>query len=253
MRRHEGKVALCAGSATGIGAGCALHLAQEGATVVVGDVNMEGAQKTVDEIVAGGGQALAVEFDIAETESVKALVNRTVEHYGRLDLLHVNATDRKLNLEDFDALSTDVGVFDRIITVSLRGHLLCSKYAIPEMLKLRAGSIVFTSSDAAKYPSVSKMTYHIAKAGLNMLMRHVALRWGKEGIRANCVSPGLTMTENVLRNTTSEWREQQLASVPSERLGSVDDVASLVSFLLSTEAAWINGQVVTVNGGQLMY
>jgi NAD(P)-dependent dehydrogenase (short-subunit alcohol dehydrogenase family) len=253
MRRHEGKVALCAGSATGMGAAAALRLAAEGAKVVVADVNVDAAQKLVDQIAAGGGEGLAAALDIVEEDSVREVVGRTVERFGRLDVMHVNATDRKLNRQDYDVVTTDLAVFDRMHAVSLRGHLLCSRVAIPEMLKAGGGSIVYTSSDAGKTSAPSRMSYYIAKAGLNGLMRHVATRWGREGIRANCICPGVILTDAVLINTSEEERETMRARVPSPRLGEVDDIAALVAFLLSDEAGWINGQAISVDGGSVMF
>jgi NAD(P)-dependent dehydrogenase (short-subunit alcohol dehydrogenase family) len=253
MGRYDGKVALCAGSATGMGAETALRLGGEGAKVVIGDVNLEGAQKVADQIIAGGGQAAAFTFDIAEPDSVKALIDQTVGRFGGLDVMHVNATDRKLNRQDYDVVSTDLAVFDRMHTVSLRGHLLCTRFAIPEMLKRGGGAICYTSSDAGKTAAPQRMSYYIAKAGLNGLMRHVAIRWGKEGIRANTVCPGIIMTDAVKINTTEEFRAEALERVPSTRLGNVQDIAAAVAFLLSDEAGWINGQAVSVDGGSVMH
>jgi NAD(P)-dependent dehydrogenase (short-subunit alcohol dehydrogenase family) len=253
MRRHEGKVALCAGSATGMGAETALRLGREGAKVVIGDVNLASAQKVIDQIAAEGGDGLAATFDIADPVSVEALISQTVERFGRLDVMHVNATDRKLNLKDGDAVSTELEVFDRMHAVSLRGHLLCTRFAVPQMLKIGGGAIVYTSSNAGKTTNATRMAYAVAKAGLNGLMRHVATRWGADGIRANAICPGVIMTEAVLINTTVEFREQQRKRVPSPRLGNVQDIAALVAFLLSDEAGWINGQAISVDGGSLMY
>jgi NAD(P)-dependent dehydrogenase (short-subunit alcohol dehydrogenase family) len=253
-RRHEGKVALCAGSATGMGAETAQRLALEGAKVVVGDVQLQSAQQLVERIKADGGEALALEFDIAREESVRGLVAQTAERFGRLDLMHVNATDRQLNRQDYDVVTTDLAVFDRMHTVSLRGHLLCSRFAIPEMLKGGGGAIVYTSSDAGKTAAPSRMSYYIAKAGLNGLMRHVAVRWGREGIRANSICPGIILTDAVMINTSEAERDEMRARVPSRRLGKVQDIAALVSFLLSDEeAGWINGQAVSVDGGSVTH
>ena len=246
------KVVVCAGSATGIGAETALRLAKEGARVVIGDVNLAAAQALVDQIAAAGGQGLAAEFDIVEPESVRALVASAVAHFGGLDAMHVNATDRQRNREDFDLLGTELEVFDRVHTVSLRGHLLCSRFGLPEILKRGGGSIVYTSSDSGKTPANVRMSYGIAKAGLNALMRHVAFRYGREGIRANTVSPGLVFTDAMIRNTTEEERVQMAAKIPSTRPGAPADIAGVVAFLMSDDARYINGQAISVNGGALM-
>jgi NAD(P)-dependent dehydrogenase (short-subunit alcohol dehydrogenase family) len=246
------KVVLCAGSATGIGAETALRLAEEGARVVIGDVNLAGAQAVIDKIQEGGGEGLAVEFDIAEPDSVRALVAKAVARFGGLDGMHVNATDRKRNNEDFDLLTTELDVFDRVHTVSLRGHLLCAKAGLPEILKRGGGAIVFTSSDSGKSPANVRMSYGIAKAGLNAMMRHIAFRYGRDGIRANTVSPGVVFTDAMIRNTTPEERVQMTAKIPSTRPGAPADIAGVVAFLLSDDARYINGQAISVNGGALM-
>jgi NAD(P)-dependent dehydrogenase (short-subunit alcohol dehydrogenase family) len=251
-RRFEGKVAFCAGSATGMGAATALRLAAEGAKVMIGDVNVAGAQTVIDQIVAHGGQGAAVSLDIVDEVSVTAAIAETVARFGGLDVMHVNATDRQSNRQDFDLLSTDLAVFDRMHAVSLRGHMLCARAAIPEMLKRGGGAFVHTSSDAAKSAAPSRMSYYITKAGLNAMTRHVATRWGREGIRSNAICPGTILTDAVMINTSEAERAKSLATVPSPRLGSVDDIATLVAFLLSDEAGWINGQAVSVNGGGLM-
>jgi len=253
MRRHEGKVAVCAGSATGMGAETALRLGREGAKVVIGDVNLDGALKVVDQIVGEGGEAAAFAFDIAEEASVQALIEGAVGRFGRLDLMHVNATDRTLNTQDGDALSTELAVFDRMLAVGLRGHLLCTRFAIPEMLKTGGGAIVYTSSNAGKTAAPSRMSYYVMKAGLNGLMRHVATRWGREGVRANAICPGIILTDAVLINTSEAEREKMRKRLPSPRLGSVQDIAALVAFLLSDEAEWINGQAVSIDGGSVTH
>ena len=252
MGRHDGKVAVCAGSATGMGAETALRLGREGAKVVIGDLNLAGAEGVVGQIQAGGGEAIAVSFDICEEDSVNALVAAAVARFGRLDLMHVNATDRKMNRQDRDALNTELAVFDRMIAVSLRGHLLCTRAAIPEMLKAGGGAIVYTSSNISKVPGPERISYQVAKSGLNGLMRHVAKRWGPEGVRANAITPGLILTDAVMINTSEAEREMLRARVPSTRLGSEQDIAALVAFLLSDEAGWINGQALSIDGGSVM-
>jgi NAD(P)-dependent dehydrogenase (short-subunit alcohol dehydrogenase family) len=253
MGVHAGKVAVCAGSATGMGAESAFRLAVEGAKVVIGDVNLEAAQAVVDRIRAAGGEAVAEKFDIVDEAQVNALIQGAAERYGGLDLMHVNAADLSIVRRDKDALSTDLAVFDRSIEVGLRGHLLCTRAAIPLMLQRGKGSIVYTSSDAAKTAAPIQMSYYVMKAGLNGLMRHVAIRWGKEGIRANAVCPGVVLTETVKRNMNEAMLEAAQQRVPSPRLGQGEDIANLVSFLLSDQAEWINGQAVSIDGGSVMH
>jgi NAD(P)-dependent dehydrogenase (short-subunit alcohol dehydrogenase family) len=250
--RHAGKVAVSAGGATGIGAGVAQRLAAEGARVVIGDVNIEAAEALAERIRAEGGEATAQAFDITDEASVDALIQGATRRHGGLDLMHVNAADMRLLPNDRDALSIDLAVFDRTLEVALRGHLLCTRAAIPLMLERGGGAIVYTSSAASKLPARSRVAYGVAKSGLNGLMRHVATRWGPEGIRANAVCPGFIQT-GATRNIPDEMRAKMMRGLPSTRLGEVEDVAAMMSFLLSDEAEWINGQALNVDGGVVMY
>ncbi|MCB2047296.1 MAG: SDR family oxidoreductase [Novosphingobium sp.] len=251
--RHAGKVAVCVGSATGMGAQSAYRLAMEGARVIIGDINVEAAEILAQRIRGDGGKAEAERCDIVSEDEVNALIGGAAARHGGLDLMHVNAADLSLGPVDRDALSTDLAVFDRTLEVGLRGHLLCTRAAIPLMRERGKGAIVYTSSDAAKTGAPFQFSYYVAKAGLNGLMRHVATRWGKKGIRANAICPGLVLTETVLKTMSDEVRNAALNSVPFERLGSVDDIANLVAFLLSDESGWINGQAISIDGGSVMH
>ena len=251
--RHAGKTAVCVGSATGMGAQSAYQLAIEGARVVIGDVNMDAAEVLAERIRAAGGEASAQACDITDEGQVEALIQGAARRFGGLDLMHVNAADLSLGPIDGDALSIDLPTFDRSIDVGLRGHLLCTRVAIPLMRERGKGSIVYTSSDAAKTAAPFQFSYYVTKAGLNALMRHVAARWGKKGIRANAICPGVILTETVLRTMSDEMRANALQSVKSPRLGTVEDIASLVSFLFSDEAEWINGQAISIDGGSVMH
>lgn len=253
MGRHTGKVAVCAGSATGMGAETAFRLATEGAAVTIGDVNLEAAQALVERIKAAGGDAVAEAFDIADEASVNTLIQGAARRHGGLDIMHVNAADLRVVRKDGDALTTDLAVFDRSVDVNLRGHLLCTRAAIPLMLERGRGAIVYTSSAASKTAAPTLMSYYVTKAALNGLMRHVATRWGPEGIRANAICPGVVLTETVKRNMNAAVIEASLKHLASPRLGQVEDIAALVAFLLSDEAEWINGQAVSIDGGSVMH
>jgi NAD(P)-dependent dehydrogenase (short-subunit alcohol dehydrogenase family) len=253
MGIHAGKVAVCAGSATGMGAETAFRLAEEGAKVVVGDVNIEAAEALVERIRAAGGEAAAQAFDIVDEVQVNELIQGAVDRYGGLDLMHVNAADLRVVRRDGDALTTDLETFDRSLDVGLRGHLLCTRAALPLMLKRGKGAIVYTSSAAAKSASPTQMSYYVMKAGVNALMRHVAVRWGKEGIRANAICPGMVLTETIRRNMNETVLDEARRRLPSPRLGEPQDIANLVNFLLSDQAEWINGQAVSIDGGSIMY
>jgi NAD(P)-dependent dehydrogenase (short-subunit alcohol dehydrogenase family) len=250
--RHQGKVAVCVGSATGMGAETAARLASEGAKVVIGDVNLAAAEKLVETIAAAGGEAAALICNIAEEASVDALIEGVVSRFGGLDIMHVNAALTGQSSGDGDALEIALSEYDRRMDVNLRGHLLCTRAAIPFMQKRGKGSIVYTSSNASKTSAPSQMIYYISKAALNGLMRHVAKRWGPEGIRANAICPGVVQTDRLLASWDDAKFAAALARTHSPRLGKPQDVAALVSFLLSDEAEWINGQALSIDGGSVM-
>lgn len=252
MRGLKGKVAVIAGGATGIGAATAVRLADEGAAVIVGDINAKDAESVAARISAAGGRALAVQFDIADDASVRNLVGTAVETYGGLDLIHVNAADLSLCARDTDAVDVSLEIFDRTIAVDLRGHLLCTRHAVPALLKRGGGAIVYTSSGAAFVGEAERVSYAVAKAGINALMRHVASRWGKLGIRANAIAPGFVLTEGAMAQVPEDIRTALLAAGRSPRLGKAEDIAAMVAMLMSDDGEWINGQVVSVDGGITM-
>ena len=136
-----------------------------------------------------------------------------VDEFGGLDSMHANAADlsEECIMQDSDAVDVDLGVFDRTITVNLRGHLLCTRHAIPLMLERGGGTIVYTSSAAGHVGEPQRPSYGISKSGINALMRHVSSRWGREGIRANCVAPGMVLTKTIRDNSDQEFREFALS------------------------------------------
>ncbi len=252
MRGLKGKVAIVAGGATGIGAATAERLAEHGARIVVGDINIAGAEALVARINASGGEARAVRFDISDDESVGALVAAAVETYGGLDAIHVNAADLSLCAKDPDVLALDLAIFDRTIAINLRGHLLCTRHAVPELLKRGGGSIVYTSSGAAFVGEAERVSYAISKAGINALMRHVASRWGKENIRSNAIAPGLVLTDGAKSNIPPDVQAMLIQQGRSPRLGVPTDIAAMAVYLMSDDGVWINGQVISVDGGITM-
>ncbi|MBF0662400.1 MULTISPECIES: SDR family NAD(P)-dependent oxidoreductase [unclassified Rhodococcus (in: high G+C Gram-positive bacteria)] len=246
------KVVLIAGAATGLGADSAHRLAREGARVVVGDIDAEGAERTAASIRATGGEATAAQFDISDDDSVRALVASTVDGYGGLDAVHINAGDMSAVTKDSDVVSIDLDVWDRTVAVNLRGHMLVTRHTVPLLLERGGGAIVYTSSIASFTGDPQRPAYSATKAGINALARHVASRWGREGIRANAVTPGLILTDEIREGAPPDLLAGMLARTRSTRLGEAADVSSMVAYLMSDDGSWINGQVVNVDGGTVL-
>src|SRR5215469_11653701 len=215
MRGLKDKVAIIAGAATGIGKVTAVKLGEQGVQLVLGDINVAGIDAVAAAITAAGGKAVTARCDIADDASVKAMVDLAVKTYGGLDFMYANAADLGAILSDTDAVDVPLEIFDRTIAVNLRGHLLCTRHAVPEMLKRGGGAIVYTSSAAAYGGEPGRVAYAISKSCINALMRHVASRWGKEGIRANAVAPGYVVTE---ARTSSMPTESHTLNMMKERM-----------------------------------
>jgi len=240
-----------AGGAGGIGTATSTRLAEEGAKVVVGDVNEAAAKEVADRINANGGTAVAVQFDVADDDSVGALVSAAVDAFGGVDLCHANAADLSVPviMGDTDAVDVDLDIWDRTMQVNLRGFLLCTRHVIPQLLERGGGAIVYTSSAAAFVGEPARPSYAAAKSGVNALMRHVASKWGKQRIRANAVAPGLVVSDEMSEVIPKEMQERTLKGTRSWRLGHPTDIAAMVAFLLSADGEWVNGQVISVDGG----
>ncbi|QIX52658.1 SDR family oxidoreductase [Rhodococcus sp. DMU1] len=246
------KVVLVAGAATGLGADSARRLAQEGAAVVVGDIDGDGAERTAASIVELGGQAVGAQFDIADDRSVAELISTTVRTYGGLDAVHINAGDMGSVSRDTDIVDIDLAVWDRMIAVNLRGHMLVTRHSIPELLRRGGGALVYTSSIAAFTGDPQRPTYAATKAGINALARHVASRWGSQGLRANAIAPGLILTDEIREGASPEVLKTLIGRSRSTRPGRPRDVSAMVAYLMSDDGEWINGQVLNVDGGTVL-
>lgn len=253
LRGLTGKVAVVVGGATGIGAATALRLGDEGCRVVVGDIAAEAAEHTAHRIVTVGGTATHAGFDLADTNSVATLMDTATTTFGGIDLLFNVGADMGALRYDTDVVDIGFDVWDRVMAVNLRGYVAAMKCAIPQSLDRGGGAIVNMSSAAAFQGEPARPAYATAKAGIGALTRHVAARWGKDGIRCNAVAPGFTATDAI--RSVPQWPQPEagaLKRIRGNRVGDPDDIASLVAFLLSQEGEWINGQVINIDGGTVL-
>jgi NAD(P)-dependent dehydrogenase (short-subunit alcohol dehydrogenase family) len=251
MRGLHGKVVLVAGAATGIGAATATRLAEEGARVAVGDIDFDRAQETADAICRADGEAIAIRYDQSDESSIALLVRAVTDHYGALHGVHCNAADLRAEVlqRDRNVMNMSADLWAHLLKVNLIGFGLIVREALPHLLAAGGGGIVCTSSDAPELGMSSQPAYAVSKAGVNALVRHVASRWGKEGVRANAVAPGLVLSEKVAGDATPASLEKMLDSTRSPRLGEPADIAGAVTFLLSDDGAWVNGQIWGIDGG----
>jgi NAD(P)-dependent dehydrogenase (short-subunit alcohol dehydrogenase family) len=253
-RRLEGKVAIVVGGGRGIGRACAQRLASEGAAVVVGDILEPNARAAADTIVAGGEQAIGVAVDVAAEASIVALVEQAIEKYGRIDILHNNAADTRPEIlgEDTDVLAMTAERWDRTMAVNVRGPMLTCKHVLPHMLRHGSGSIINTSSASGLTGDLVRAAYAASKAALNSLTWSIATMYGKQGIHCNAVAPGLILSERHQSDDPSATA-LALAHHLTTRVGHPADIAAAVAFLASDDAAFISGQVLSVDGGLLVH
>lgn len=250
MRGLSGKVGIVAGGGRGIGAATARRLAQEGAHVVIGDLMGEWAREVAEDVVANGGKAVGVDLDGTRAESQAAIVAKAVETFGGLDFYHSNLAGGTEG--DIDALNCPVEVLEKSFAINTKSHFLATQAALPKIIERGGGAMIYTSSGAASGGAPWQVAYPMTKNAIHALARHVASKYGKQGIRANVICPGLVLTEAVKQHLTDEYVERGLKAIPHVRLGQPEDIAAAVTFLASEDGAWVNGQVWHVNGGAQM-
>jgi glucose 1-dehydrogenase len=247
-----GSVALVTGGGKGMGRATAIAFASAGAKVVVAEIDEAAGKETVAVIERAGGDAIFVAADVADSASVKAMVARTVEHYGKLDIAFNNAAIVCLPIK-IDQI--DEADWDRVIAVDQRSVFLCLKYEITQMLKQgTGGAIVSTASTNAIDPTPYLAPYNAAKAAVLSLSRTAALEYATQGIRVNALVPGSIMTP-MLANAFAEGPPNMEAHMRNysamKRIGDPEEIAQVVLFLCSDAASYVHGIDMVVDGGHL--
>ncbi|HUA95014.1 MAG TPA: SDR family NAD(P)-dependent oxidoreductase [Acidimicrobiales bacterium] len=249
--RLAGKVAVVTGGAGGIGGASAHAVAREGAAVAVVDVDRDGTDRVASEIEAAGGTAMPVVADLSREPEVVEAIGAVVQRFGRLDVLHNNAalTDSDFLQRDTPVAELEIDVWDRTLAVNLTSQMLTCKHAVPEMSRHGGGSIINMSSGASLKGDRTRTAYGVSKAGVNTLTLYVATAYGKLGIRANAIVPGLIITDAVRAHLDEPVLARLGKAVLTTHLGEPVDIAGVVVFLASEEARYITGQLIAVDGG----
>jgi NAD(P)-dependent dehydrogenase (short-subunit alcohol dehydrogenase family) len=252
MGQLNGLVAVVTGAASGIGRATAQLFANEGASVVVADVDEIGGLETIGLIEGTGGKAKFVMTDVANTTQVDNMVRVAVEAYGGVDILHANA-----GIDCVGELVKDMEdeEWERVIDVNLTGVFRCCRAAIPEIAKRGGGAIVITSSDMGLKPFKFCAAYAAAKAGLISLTRSLALECGVMGIRVNVVAPGETDTPMGLKALAGDPGVVAEAErwIPLGRMAEPMEIAQVVLFLASKASSYITGEVILADGGRILH
>ncbi len=245
MRLDE-RAAIVTGGAQGIGRAIAGRLAREGAAVVIADIQDEKGQAEAEAVGDAGGRATYVHADVCNPDQVAALVQHALDTYGRLDILVNNVGLTRDGL----LMMMSEGDWDTVLAVNLKSVFLASRAAVRTMMRQRSGRIINISSVAGLAGNAGQTNYAASKAGIVGFTKSLAKEVGPRGVTVNAVAPGYVPTD-LTRDLPKELVQEAVRLTPLGRLGTVDDVAGVVAFLASDDAAFITGQVLRVDGGMV--
>lgn len=243
------KVAIVTGGGQGIGEGICIKLAQEGAHIAIADLNLETANAVVDKVKTLGCKAIAIQTDVTSSASVNAMVQQVVSTLGTIDILVNNAGYVAPAMVPFIKETEDY--WNKVIAVCLNGVILCSRAVVDTMIEKKGGKIVNIASDAARVGQQGQAVYSGAKGGVVAFAKAIAKELARYNINVNCIAPGATNTP-AFQKAPQEMREAAAKMYPLRRVAEVEDIANAVSFLCSSEASFITGQIISVSGGYTM-
>jgi len=251
MKKHQGKVIVVTGAGRGLGRAYAERLSSEGARVAVAEIDAVAGAHAVEELRKNGMDSMFIETDVSSKEATEAMAARVLEKWGQIDGLVANAgLANSVGGRTYDEIT--VAQWDRIMEVNVRGTWLSCRAVAPYMQKRKNGSIVTVSSDTAAWGSPKLLHYVTSKGAVEAFTRAMARELGPDGVRINCVAPGLLNNE-ATAGVPEAKREWNIRNRAIQREGTTDDIVGLVSFLLSDEASFITGQLIVADGGLVFH
>lgn len=246
----SGKVAIITGSSRGIGRSIAIRMAQHGAKVVISSRKADACEKVADEIKAAGGDAIVVPCNVSDKAQLQALVDATVQQWGRVDVLVCNAA-----VNPFFGPSKDIpdDAFDKIMAVNIKSNHWLANMVAPGMAERGSGAIIVISSVGGLFGSNTLGAYGISKAADMQLVRNLAVEWGPQNVRANCIAPGLVRTDFA----RALWENPEIAKKATKgyalrRIGEPDEIAGAAVFLASAAGQFMTGQTMVIDGGGMV-
>lgn len=242
------KTAIITGGGSGLGQSTALRLADEGIHIAVVDVSQQGGNETVSKLKEKGVDAIFIKADVSKSEEVKNYVDKTLEHFGSIDYFFNNAG---ISGSGKPFLETDIQEIEQIVGINLLGALYGLRYVTEVMVKNGGGSIVNTASSAGVIGQSSVVTYSATKHGIVGMTKSLVAEYAKDGLRINAIAPGPTETPMVKKffEDNPDMKASAEAGIPQKRLGTPEEVAELVAFLLTSKAQYVNGETIAIDGG----
>ena len=245
---NKNKTAIITGAGSGLGQATAVRLAKEGINIAVVDLNEKGGHETVEMAKKAGTDSIFIRVDVSKAEDVKNYVDQTLERFGTIDYFFNNAG---ISGSGAFFLDTKIEEIDKIVGINLMGALYGVRYVAEAMVKQGGGSIVNTASSAGVIGQDSVVAYSATKHGIVGMTKSLVAEYAKDGLRVNAIAPGPTETPMVkaFYEANPAMKENATKGIPQQRLGTPEEVAELVTFLLTSKAEYINGEVIRIDGG----